>query len=51
MFDELIAEGVSCEMLDRIHAPLGLSIRSQTPEEIAVSIAAEIIRVKNQHYY
>ena len=36
------------EKLNRIHAPIGLPINSRTPEEIAVSIAAEIIRVKNE---
>jgi xanthine dehydrogenase accessory factor len=36
------------ELLQRIHTPIGLEINSQTPEEIAVSIAAEIIRVKNE---
>ena len=39
--------GVSDEILQRIHSPIGLSVNSQTPEEIAVSIAAEIIQVKN----
>lgn len=41
------AEGVYPEQLQLIHAPVGLAINSQTPEEIAVSIAGEIIRVKN----
>ncbi len=36
------------ELLQRIHTPIGLEINSQTPEEIAVSIAAEIIKEKNQ---
>ena len=40
-------DGFAKEKLDRIHAPIGLSINSRTPEEIAVSIAAEIISVKN----
>jgi len=35
------------DWLKFIHAPIGLTIHSQTPEEIAVSIAAEIIKVKN----
>ena len=36
-------EGVSQERLDEIHAPIGLDIGSRTPEEIAVSIAAELV--------
>lgn len=40
-------EGFSAERLARIHTPIGLPINSHTPEEIAVSIAAEIIAVKN----
>lgn len=45
--EELNAEGVEQEIMDAIHAPIGIQIKSQTPEEIAVSIAAEIIQVKN----
>ncbi len=44
---ELLKEGFSAEALDKLYAPIGLSIKSETPEEIAVSIAAEIIQVKN----
>jgi xanthine dehydrogenase accessory factor len=44
---ELEKEGFSREKLNRMHTPIGLPINSQTPEEIAVSIAAEIIAVKN----
>jgi len=40
-------EGIAEDLLQRIHTPAGLTIKSQTPEEIAVSIAAEIIQVKN----
>jgi xanthine dehydrogenase accessory factor len=47
MFDDYRKEGVAEEKLQRIHTPIGLTIKSQTPEEIAVSIAAEIIKVKN----
>jgi xanthine dehydrogenase accessory factor len=47
MFSDYLAEGVPAELLSRIHAPVGIAINSQTPEEIAVSIAAEIIQVKN----
>lgn len=37
------------ETIQDLHAPIGISINSQTPEEIAVSIAAEIIQRKNAH--
>ncbi len=40
-------EGFDAERLKKIHTPIGLPINSCTPEEIAVSIAAEIIAVKN----
>lgn len=36
--------GVPQEALDQVHAPIGLDIGAQTPEEIAVSIAAELIQ-------
>ena len=47
MFNSYKQEGISQERLRNIHAPAGIAIKSQTPEEIAVSIAAEIIREKN----
>jgi xanthine dehydrogenase accessory factor len=40
-------EGFNKEKLSQIRTPIGLRINSRTPEEIAVSIAAEIIAVKN----
>lgn len=47
VYRELIGEGVERYYLDRVYSPIGLSIRSITAEEIAVSIAAELIKVKN----
>lgn len=47
LMKELREEGVPDEQLARIRTPIGLPINSRTPEEIAVSIAAEIIAVKN----
>ena len=41
-------DGFSEEELGRIRTPIGLPINSKTPEEIAVSIAAEVISVKNR---
>ena len=43
IYKMLRKEGVSQERLDEIHAPIGLDIGSRTPEEIAVSIAAELV--------
>ena len=47
IFDALIEEGVSAESLKGIHAPIGLDIGAITPQEIAVSIVAELIAVKH----
>jgi xanthine dehydrogenase accessory factor len=47
MFADMRAEGVSSESLSRVRAPVGISIGSHTPEEIAISIAGEIIAVRN----
>jgi xanthine dehydrogenase accessory factor len=47
VFSELENRGIPRHKLDRVDAPIGLPIHSQTPDEIAVSIAAKIIQVKN----
>lgn len=39
----LEAAGIARETLDGVHSPIGLSIGAQTPAEIAVSIAAELV--------
>lgn len=43
----LRAAGVSDEALDRVHAPVGLDIGAETPEEIAVAVVAELIQVRS----
>jgi xanthine dehydrogenase accessory factor len=43
IFRRLHDEGINKELLERVHAPIGLDIGSKTPAEIAVSIMAEII--------
>ena len=48
LYDTLRAEGVTEEQLASVHAPIGLKIGSETPEEIAISIVAEIIQVRSQ---
>jgi xanthine dehydrogenase accessory factor len=47
VFDALIEEGVDREVLRQVHAPIGLDIGAITPQEIAVSILAELIAVKH----
>ena len=47
LLDEWKSDGLNVDQLKKIKAPAGIQIKSQTPEEIAVSIAAEIIQVKN----
>lgn len=47
VYDKLRADGVTEEQLARVHAPIGLEIGAESPEEIAVSILAEIIRVRS----
>lgn len=47
LFDHYEREGIPVELYQSIYAPIGIPISSQSPEEIAISIAAEIIQVKN----
>ena len=46
--ENLMKEGFTKEQLDTIYAPIGLPIGGEMPEEIAVSITAQIVQVKNQ---
>lgn len=43
VYDRLLAEGFTKDDLARCHSPIGLEIAAETPEEIAVSIVAELI--------
>lgn len=47
-YDRLKNDGISEDILNEIHAPIGLKIGAATPGEIAVSILAEIILEKNK---
>lgn len=46
VFRYLKEQGISEDELNKVHAPIGIDIKAQTPEEIAVSIIAEIIWFK-----
>jgi xanthine dehydrogenase accessory factor len=47
LFVNLENKGISLKLLEKVHSPIGIKIKSDTPEEIAISIAAEIIKTKN----
>ena len=48
VFDFLKEKGLQEEALKAVHAPIGLKINSETPQEIAVSIVAELINVRGE---
>jgi xanthine dehydrogenase accessory factor len=49
MRKKFLDEGwASAEKFDRVFAPIGLEIQSKTVEEIAVSIAAQLVLIRNQ---
>ncbi len=48
LYQNLMEKGMAKETIDRVHAPIGIDINSETPEEIAVSIVAELIKVRGE---
>ncbi|MEO0586839.1 MAG: XdhC family protein, partial [Planctomycetota bacterium] len=46
IYGSLLERGITAEQLRRVNAPIGLRIGGVSPEEIAVSIAAELIAVR-----
>lgn len=48
LYRNLIEKGIPKETLNRVYAPIGIDINSETPEEIAVSIVAELIKVRGE---
>jgi xanthine dehydrogenase accessory factor len=46
LFEQLRAEGFSDDEISKIYAPIGLTIQAETPEEISISIAAEMIQIR-----
>ncbi len=45
-FVQLLRDGIERERLGAIHAPVGLDIGAETPEEIAVAVAAELVKIR-----
>src|SRR6516164_1300615 len=48
IFRDLLKEGVSRARLEHVHAPIGLDLGAETPDEIALSIAAEMLMLRRQ---
>jgi xanthine dehydrogenase accessory factor len=48
IYEALVKQGVSQERLEWVHSPIGLDIGGETPEEIAVSIVAELIAERSK---
>jgi xanthine dehydrogenase accessory factor len=48
VYDELRSEGMTEQQIGRVHGPIGLDIGAETPEEIAISILAQVIQVRAQ---
>lgn len=48
IYKALMADGVKKERLEQVYSPIGIDIGGETPEEIAVSIVAELIKVRSQ---
>lgn len=50
IYTELVKQGFNREELNHVYSPIGLQIGADSPEEIAISIAAELIQVRAQVY-
>jgi xanthine dehydrogenase accessory factor len=48
IYEYLMAQGFTQERLAQVHSPIGIDIGGETPEEIAVSIVGELIKVRSQ---
>jgi xanthine dehydrogenase accessory factor len=48
VFQALLNEGFTQEDFDRVHAPIGVPIGGETPEEIGISIVAQMIQIRNR---
>jgi xanthine dehydrogenase accessory factor len=47
--ERLLGSGLTISQLDRLHAPVGLDIGAESPEEIALAIMAQVVEVYRKH--
>jgi xanthine dehydrogenase accessory factor len=50
VLDYLREKGIKKEILELVHAPIGIDINSETPQEIAISIVAELIQIRGMKH-
>ena len=48
LLQNLKSDGYEENKIAKVHAPIGIDIKSETPYEIAISIAAQLIKIRNQ---
>ncbi len=49
LFRNMIDGGFDKDLISKINAPIGIDIKSETTQEIAISVAAQLINVKNRN--
>ena len=50
IYGKLMEQGIDPELLKKVHTPIGIEIEAESPDEIGISIAAEIIKIKNEKH-
>jgi xanthine dehydrogenase accessory factor len=48
IYKDLLKEGITHQRLEQVHAPIGLDLGAETPDEIALSIAAEMVMIRKR---
>jgi xanthine dehydrogenase accessory factor len=49
LFTNMINDGYDKNLISKVYAPIGVDIKSETTQEIAISVAAQLINVKNRN--
>ena len=48
LFDAMLKQGFTNKDLERVYSPIGLSIGAETPEEIGISVVAELVKARSE---
>jgi xanthine dehydrogenase accessory factor len=49
LFKNMIEDGFDKDKISKVYAPIGIDIKSETTQEIAISVVAQLINVKNRN--